>query len=107
LKRRLADLEMEFMLELVRERERERWCPGGLELCGGESPSFGNIGVPQRPQHMVVLAFDICADANSWRRLVEDMGSIVNWPLWIADSTDRRDSQLSEGAISNRTVGSL
>lgn len=107
MKRRLADLEMEFMLELVRERERESGCPRGLELCGGESPSFGNIGVPQRPQHMLVLVFDICADANSWRRLVEDMGSIVNWLVWIAESTVRRDNQLSEGAKSNRTVGSL
>lgn len=38
---------------------------------------------------------------------MEDIGSMVNWPVCIADSTDRRDNQLSEGARSSRTVGSL
>ena len=35
------------------------------------------------------------------------MGSTVSCPLWMAAMTDRRESQLSDGARSRRTVGSL
>jgi hypothetical protein len=63
--------------------------------------------VPHKAQHMLVFVLDVWAAADSCRRLAEDIGSIVNWPACIADSTDRRDSQLSEGARSSRTVGSL
>ena len=63
--------------------------------------------MPQRAQHILAPGLDNCADADSCRRLAVDIGSIVNWPALMAASTDRRDSQLSEGARSSRTVGSL
>ena len=62
---------------------------------------------PHKAQHTLVTPLEACANDNSCRRLVEDIGSMVNWPVCIADSTDRRDNQLSEGARSSRTVGSL
>jgi hypothetical protein len=46
-------------------------------------------------------------DDNSFRRVAEDTGSMISWPLWIAESTDLRESQLRDGARSNRTAGSL
>jgi hypothetical protein len=46
-------------------------------------------------------------DDDSESRALEDMGSMVSWPVCIADRTERRESQLREGARSSRTVGSL
>lgn len=63
--------------------------------------------MPQRAQHILTFALDNCANADSCRKLAEDMGSIVSCPVLMAVSTDRRDNQLSEGAKSSRTVGSL
>lgn len=44
---------------------------------------------------------------DSANKAVAETGSIVSWPEWIAVKTDRRESQLSEGARSSRTVDSL
>lgn len=40
-------------------------------------------------------------------RRLDDMGSIVSCPVCIAARTERRESQLSDGARSSLTVGSL
>ena len=39
--------------------------------------------------------------------VMADMGSTLSWPAWIAERTERRESQLREGAKSRRSVGSL
>ena len=46
-------------------------------------------------------------EVNSAIRVLSDTGSMTTWPLWMAERTDRRESQLSDGARSSRTVGSL
>ena len=43
----------------------------------------------------------------SVRNADTDIGSTDSCPLWIADKTERRESQLSDGAKSRRRVGSL
>lgn len=48
---------------------------------------------------------DKCED--SVIKAVEDIGSMISCPVCIAARTERLDSQLKDGAKSNRTVGSL
>lgn len=73
-----------------------------------------NTGVPQRAQEMLLplllspgIFVDVEYEEESFRRVLEDTGSIVNCPVCIADRTERRESQFREGARSRRTVGSL
>lgn len=78
--------------------------------------SASKMVAPQRAQDILtfeLLALEIMGEerdevlGDSCRRLVKDMGSMISWPAWIAESTERRESQLREGARSSRTVGSL
>jgi len=53
------------------------------------------------------LDITVAEDVDSCNSALDDIGSILSWPLCIADKTDRLESQFSEGARSKRTVGSL
>ena len=70
------------------------------------------IGVPQRAQARPLLlllspGIEVGVANDSCKRALVDIGSIVSWPPWMAESTERRDNQFSDGARSKRTVGSL
>lgn len=70
------------------------------------------IGVPQRAQVGPLLpllspGIEVGVANDSCKRAPVDIGSIVSWPVWMAESTERRDNQFSDGARSKRTVGSL
>ena len=75
---------------------------------------FSDDGTMEAPQsaHEILLwepGIIDCRDelVLSRRRAVNAMGSIVSCPVWIADKTERRDSQFKDGAKSKRRVGSL
>lgn len=70
LNRRLADLDMELMLELV----REIGCGDGRE-CEWGLLSLWNIDMPHKAQHILTFALDVCADTDSCKRLVDGIGS--------------------------------
>ena len=82
--------------ELVRDIEREL----GFSDCGGSTE------VPQRAQDVWMLLLVPCDNIVSWNAWA-DTGSIVNCPPCMAASTERLESQFSEGATSRRRVGSL
>jgi hypothetical protein len=74
---------------------------------------FGKMGVPQSAQAMLLfeelrpgMLYDV-GWRHSLRMVVEDMGSMASWELWMAERTERRESQFREGATSRRRVGSL
>lgn len=102
----LVDHELAFRPRFVRD---------GGRVCVWEV-SGSKIVAPQRAQDILafeLLTLEIMGEErddvldDSCRRLIKDIGSIVSCPAWIAESTERRESQLREGARSSRTVGSL
>ena len=70
------------------------------------------MGVPQSAQDILLLLLLrpgilllVVEDSDS--RRLDDMGSMVSWPVCMAARTERRESQLREGARSSLTAGSL
>lgn len=58
--------------------------------------------VPHKAQEMWL---DVLEGAE--RRMERETGSMMSWPVWMAARTERRESQLRDGARSRRVVGSL
>ena len=56
---------------------------------------------------MPAIVVEVGCVEDSANRVAANMGSIMSWPEWMAVKTERRESQLREGARSRRTVGSL
>jgi hypothetical protein len=120
-----AEADHEFAplgLPLLHERDRISGWVGDREwvFLLDWSSKREHMSVPQRAQEMVELWLvmpgtigeGLAKDggdgvANSRMRVVKDMGSMISWPLSIAERTDLRESQFSEGARSSRKVGSL
>ena len=103
-------------IEVLRKEELQPALLGAVERVGeggrrgglDEDVGASMMGVPQRAHEIWVCECPgIDGGVNSSRRVAVAIGSIMSWPLCIADSTERRVSQLSDGARSKRIVGSL